>query len=281
VNEATVATTFLVVFREALEASLIVGIILTLLSRLKAQRYFSHVFASTFAAILASVGAGFWMQALTESTQGKMEKLIEGVISLVAAGVLTYMVFWMDKQGRKIKSDIETKVETALSRNDYLAMISLPFFAVFREGAETVLFLKAISLQGGGSVSFWGGVWGFGLAVSIVALIFAGGKKIPLRVLFRSTGLLILVIAAGLLAYGVHELEEIGWINPLIYPIWNINPILNEKQGIGSFLKALFGYNGNPSLTEVISYWAYLIVVSVLLQRRQDRPPLKSPSKTC
>lgn len=276
-NEATIAATFLVVFREALEASLIVGIILTLLLRLKAQRYFSHIFASILAAILASMGAGFWMVTLTQSAQGQAEKIIEGIISIAAAGVLTYMVFWMDKQGRKIKSDIETKVETALSRNDYLAMISLPFFAVFREGAETVLFLKAISLQGGGAVSFWGGISGFSLAVTLVALIFTGGKKIPLRALFRSTGLLILVIAAGLLAYGVHELEEIGWINPMIYPIWNINHILNEKQGIGSFLKALFGYNGNPSLTEVVVYWSYLIGVTLLLRKRRN----EKNTKTC
>ncbi|MBI1976014.1 MAG: FTR1 family iron permease [Candidatus Omnitrophica bacterium] len=268
-NEATVAATFLVVFREALEASLIVGIILTVLARLRAHRYFSHVFASVLAAILVSIGAGLWIMTLTQSAQGQMEKVIEGVISLVAASVLTYMVFWMDKQGRKIKSDIETKVEAALSRNDYFVMISLPFFAVFREGAETVLFLKAISLQGGGVVSFWGGLFGFSLAVTIAALLFFGGKKIPMRALFRGTGLLILVIAGGLLAYGVHELEEIGWINPIIYPIWNINPILNEKQGIGSFLKALFGYNGNPSLTEVIVYWSYLIGITFLLKERK------------
>lgn len=269
-SEATVAATFLVVFREALEASLIVGIILTLLARLKAQRYFSHVFASTLAAILISIGTGLWIRTLTEATQGKMEKLIEGVISLVAASVLTYMVFWMDKQGRRMKSEIETKVETALSRNDYLAMITLPFFAVFREGAETVLFLKAISLQAGGAVSFWGGVWGFALAVAIVTLIFLGGKKIPLRTLFRGTGLLILVIAAGLVAYGVHELEEIKWVNPIIYPVWNINPVLNEKEGVGSFLKALFGYNGNPSLTEVLVYWGYLGGVLFLLKKRKN-----------
>ena len=269
-NEATIAATFLVVFREALEASLIVGIILTLLARLGARRYFSHVFGSAFAAIFASVAAGFWMVTLTQSAQGKMEKIIEGVISLAAAGILTYMVFWMDKQGRRMKSEIETRVETALSRNDYLAMIILPFFAVFREGAETVLFLKAISLQAGGAVSFWGGVWGFASAVAIVTLIFLGGKKIPLRTLFRSTGLLILVIAAGLLAYGVHELEEIKWIYPIIYPVWNINSILNEKEGIGSFLKALFGYNGNPSLMEVIVYWSYIIGIAVLLKKRRS-----------
>lgn len=266
--EATIVSTFLVVFRETLEASLIVGIILTLLTRLGTRRYFSHVFGSTFAAILTSIGAGLWMMTLTQSAQGEMEKLIEGVISLVAASVLTYMVFWMDKQGRRMKSEIETKVETALSRNDYLVMITLPFFAVFREGAETVLFLKAISLQGGGAVSFWGGIWGFSLAVAIVVLIFFWGKKIPLRAFFRGTGLLILLIAAGLLAYGAHELEEIGWIHPIIDPVWNINHILNEKRGIGSFLKALFGYNGNPSLTEVLAYWSYLGGVLFLLMRR-------------
>lgn len=148
-------------------------------------------------------------------------------------------------------------------------MVSLPFVAVFREGAETVLFLKAVAIQSGGSVSFWGAVWGFALAVGIVSLIFVGGKKVPLKPLFRFTGALILLMAAGLLGYGIHELEEASLVPQFIYPVWNINPILNEKTGLGAFLKALFGYNGNPSLTEVVSYWGYLAVTITLAMKKE------------
>lgn len=261
--------TFIVVFREALEASLILGIILTLLARLDARRYFSHVILSALAAVGLSFVAGAWLSSLADSQKEKMKQIIEGTISLVACGVLTYMFFWMEKQARLLKSEIEQKVETALTAQDDLAMISLSFFAVFREGAETMLFLKAVAIQSGGATSWLGGLAGLGLAASLSIFLFVGGKRIPLKTLFRVTGILILLMAAGLLAYGIHELEEAGWINPIIYPVWNINSILNEKAGLGSFLKVLFGYNGNPSLTEVLSYWIYLGTVGFFALRDQ------------
>ena len=268
-NEGTVFATFVVVFREALEASLIIGIILTVLARSKAHHYFSTVIGSSLAAMALSFLAGSWLAGMTDTVQDRAKQMIEGVISLVAAGVLTYMFFWMESQARHLKSHIETKVEVALSTKDYLAMAALPFFAVFREGAETVLFLKAVAIQSGGSVSLIGGLAGLLLAVGICALIFIEGRRIPLRPLFRGTGFFILIMAAGLLAYGVHELEETGLIPQFIYPLYNINSVLNEKQGLGSFLKALFGYNGNPSLTEVLAYWTYLAVILAFFVRKE------------
>ena len=130
------------------------------------------------------------------------------------------------------------------------------------------MFLKAVAIQNSGAVSFWGGLSGLASAVIITSLVFIGGKKIPLRPFFKYTGYFILLIAAGLLAYGIHELEELGWIHPIVYPLWNINHILNEKEGLGSFLKALFGYNGNPSLVEVSAYAVYLVFVPILLKRQ-------------
>src|SRR3989338_2612824 len=103
--------TFIVVFREALEACLILSIILTVLARLGARRYFSHVFASSAAAIALSYAAGLWLAGLTEAGQETMGPIIEGCISLLAASVLTYMFFWMERQARFFKSDIETKKE--------------------------------------------------------------------------------------------------------------------------------------------------------------------------
>ncbi len=249
---------FLVVFREALEAGLILGIILTVLARLNAGRYFSHIGMSVVLALAASLGLGSWIAGMTEASGEIVGKVLEGVISIAACVVLTYMFFWMEKQGRNIKSSIESKVESAISTRDYWALVSLPFFAVLREGAETVLFLKAVSLQSGGQISLVGAMAGFGAAALVVLLIFTGGRKIALKSLFWWTGIFIVLIAAGLLAYGVHELNEAGWIPAVVDPLYNINAYLNEKKGVGSLLKAMFGYNGNPSLTEVLFYWAYL-----------------------
>ena len=266
--EGSIITTFLIVFREALEASLIIGIILTVLARLNQRKYFPHVIVSAFVAILISLWAGKLLMTLTEAAQGNAEKLIEGGISLVACGVLTYMIFWMDRQAKKIKPEIESQLEKAISKGELITIISLPFLAVFREGAETVLFLSALSAKNPSSVSFLGGILGLVLAVLIVLAIFVGGKKIPLRPLFQGSGMFLLLIAAGLLAYGIHEFQELGLIPEIYAPIWNINHILNEKVGLGQFLKSIFGYNGNPSLIEVIGYSTYLYGVIFLLNKR-------------
>lgn len=258
----TVFSTFIVVFREALEAGLILGIILTVLSRLDARQYVPHVWASTALALAASLGAGAWLSALAVSSQERMQSVLEGSISLAAAAVLTYMFFWMRRQGRHIRADIERRVRTALDERDHWALVALPFLAVFREGAETVLFLKAVSLQSGGSVSWAGGLTGLAAAGAVTWLIFAGGKRVSIKALFDVTGVLILVIAAGLLAYGVHELEEAGIVPPIVYPLYDINHVLNEKEGLGMFLKAMFGYNGNPSLMETVIYWAYVLLMA-------------------
>jgi len=266
-TDAALFATLIIVFRETLEAGLIVGIILTVLDRLRALRYAGRVWGGVAAALAASLVAWWLLTTVAESAQGQWEKAIEGVISLAACGVLTYMVFWMDRQAKAIRPHIEHEVEVAVSRKTLLAMFMLSFVAVFREGAETALFLQAVAIQNSGIISLGGGLLGGGLALGVTALIFMGGRKVPLRVLFRSTGLVLLLMAAGLLAYGIHELHELGWIPPVIDPVWNINHILNEKEGVGSFLKALFGYNGNPSLVEVSAYGVYLVTVIVLLRR--------------
>lgn len=265
-DEGSFAAVLLIVFRESLEAALIVGIILTALSRLGQKRYFAHVWAASAAAVLASFAAGKALAALTASAQGRMEKVIEGAVSFAACAVLTYMVFWMDRQSKRIKSELESKVEEAVSRRELAAMVVLPFLAVFREGAETVLFLNAVAMQSSAGLSFWGGFAGFALAVAVTVAIFVGGRRVPLRTLFRSSGFFLLLVAAGLLAYGIHEFQELGWLPELYAPVWDINPILNEKEGLGAFLKSLFGYNGNPSLLEVLAYGAYLVTLIFFLR---------------
>lgn len=259
--------TFVVVFREALEASLIIGIILTVLSRLGARRYYSHIFASTALALITSFMIGNTIASMADQAQGNIQAALEGFISILACAVLTYVFFWMGSQARRMKSDLEIKVETALSKKDDWAMMSLAFFSVVREGFETVLFLKAVSIQSGSSASWVGGLTGIGLAAAIAVALFMGGKRMPIQQLFRWTGYVILLMAAGLLAYGIHELEEAGLVNPIIYPVYNINHILSDKAGLGAILKAIFGYNGNPSLVETVFYWTYLSVVAYVATR--------------
>lgn len=270
--DSTVLATMVIVFREALEAGLIVGIILTMLDRLRAMRYAPHVWVSVATAVAASGAAGWALSRLTAATQGRWQEFIEGTISIAACGVLTYMIWWMERQARRLRPEIEEHVEVAVGRQELSAIMLLPFLAVFREGAETVLFLQAVAIQNSGAVSWAGGLLGGGAAVVVTALLFAGGRRVPVKALFRWTGTLLLFMAAGLLAYGIHELEELGWLPPIIEHVWNINHVLDEKAGLGAFLKALFGYNGNPSLLEVIAYATYLTGALWLLRRGSPQP---------
>lgn len=271
-DQASVVATFLVVFRETLEASLIVAIILTALERLKQSRYFAHVIVSSVVAVLASVLTGAVLLSLTESFQGEIRAILEGTISIAACLVLTYMIFWMDRQGRRIKSELEARVENVVTKGEVLAILFLPFLAVYREGGETALFLVAVQSQNSGIISFWGGILGFSLAVLIAVGIFVLGKRIPLRPFFRATGFFLLLVAAGLLVYGIHELQEVGWVPSGIEHVWDINHVLSEKHGLGAFARALFGYNGNPSLVEVIAYAAYLIAIPLFLKGSRPSP---------
>ncbi len=275
-------SSFVIVFRETLEAALIVAIVLTYLIQTKANQYLRHVLWSTLAAIGTSLIVAFIFDQTVGEFEGRAAEIFEGVVALVAAGVLTYMVLWMHKQAAKIKTQMHEKLQLVINRQEVLSLMALPYFAVLREGAETILFLKAAALQAGGVTSAFGGIAGFISAVFITTSFFWLGKKIPLKPFFRYTGLFLTFIAAGLLAYGLHELEEAGFIFPIIEHIWDFNPVLNEKEGIGSFLKAIFGYNGNPSLVETAAYFGYLILMMGLMfldgkAASQGKPAAASP----
>jgi high-affinity iron transporter len=178
------------------------------------------------------------------------------------------MVFWMQRQGRQVQADLEQDVRRATATDTGWALFGLSFVAVVREGIETVLFLTAAAFSANPTQTLVGGALGLLVAILLGWLMFAAGKQLNIRAFFRVTGVLLLVFAAGLVAHGVHELQEAALLPTLIEHVWDINPILNENGTLGAFLKALLGYNGNPSLLEVIAYVAYLIIVGSASIRR-------------
>lgn len=272
-------SSFVIVFRETLEAALIVAIVLTYLIQTRENRYLKHIVWSTLAAIATSFIVAFIFEDTVGEFEGEAAQIFEGTVALAAACILTYMIFWMHRQAARIKSQMHQKLNLAISNQEVLSLMALPYFAVLREGAETVLFLKAAALQAGGASSAFGGILGFTFAVFLTTSIFWIGKKVPLKPFFKYTGFFLTFVAAGLLAYGLHELEEAGIISPVIEPVWNINPFIDEKQGVGSFLKAIFGYNGNPSLVEVTAYYGYLILL-VLFSLRDNSVIPAAPKQT-
>ena len=258
----------LITLREGLEAALIVGIMLSVLRKLGQTDRSRPVWAGVLTALFASVVAGLALNGLGVAFEGRGEQIFEGVTMLLAGGVLTWMIFWMQRQGRRAQAELESDVRRAVTAGSAWGLFGLAFAAVVREGVETVLFLTAAAFTATPTQTLVGAGLGLVLATILGWLIFAAGKRLNLRVFFRVTGMLLILFAAGLLARGVHEFQEAALLPMVVEHVWDINPILNESSLIGAFLKALFGYNGNPSLLEVVVYCAYFIIVGAASLRR-------------
>ena len=248
-------------------AALIVGIVLSLLRKLGRGDRSRPVWLGVGAAVLSSVVAGLALHALGVAFEGRGEEVFEGIAMLLAASVLTWMIFWMQRQGREVQTELERDVRQAVSAGSTWALFGLAFVAVVREGIETVLFLTAAAFSTTPAQTLIGGALGLIVAVALGWLVFAAGKQLNVRAFFRATSVLLIFFAAGLFAHGVHELQEASLLPTVVEHVWDINHILDENGSVGTFLKALFGYNGNPSLLEVASYPAYFIVIGLATWR--------------
>jgi high-affinity iron transporter len=261
----------LITLREGLESALIVGIVLGVLRKLGRMDRSKPVWIGVAAAVVASIVAGLALNALGVAFEGRGEEIFEGAAMLLAAGVLTWMIFWMQRQGRNVQAELESDVRQAVTVGSAWALFSLAFVAVLREGIETALFLTAAAFSATPAETLVGGTLGLTIAVILGWLVFAAGKRLDVRAFFRVTSVLLILFAAGLLAHGVHELQEAALLPTLVEHVWDVNFILDENSTIGAFLQALFGYNGNPSLLEMISYVAYFVIIYVATRLSKSR----------
>lgn len=263
--------TFIITFRETLEAALIVGIVLSYLARTKQAEYKVFVYWGCIAGIIASIIGALLFRKIAGGFTGQAEEVFEGITMLIGALLLTTMILWMMKQ-KHVAAELEHRVATELSEAHKFGLFLLVFIAVLREGIETVIFLGAASFVSTNN-SLIGALAGITGAIFLGYAIFVGSMKIDIKRFFNITSILLILFAAGLVSHGLHELQEAAIIPTVIEHVWDINPspnpdgsypILHEKGYIGSILKGLFGYNGNPSLIEVVSYFVYLGLVFVL-----------------
>jgi high-affinity iron transporter len=250
---------FLLTLRESLEAALIIGVLLGTLKKLNGEEYQKSIWYGTGLAILLSGIIGYLIHLLGASFEGRAEEIFEGITMLLAAGILTWVLLWMREKAKNFNQQLDSDVRKALGLNSAWALFSLAFLAVIREGIELAIFLTAAAVdnKAGGVVT--GAVLGFGAAIILAILLFTSLIRLNLSRFFQVTSLILLLFAAGLVAHGVHEFNEVGLIPSVIEHLWDINHLLDEKSAIGLTLKSLFGYNGNPSLTEVIAYILYLV----------------------
>ncbi|MFH0860674.1 MAG: FTR1 family protein [Candidatus Altiarchaeota archaeon] len=270
----------IITFRETLEAALVIGIVLAYLERTKQSKYNSVIYLAIVSAVVGSIIAAYGFNTLAGGFSGRSEEIFEGVVMLFAALLLTTMILWMMRQTH-IREEIEQKVGHEISEGHRLGLFALVFVSVLREGVETVIFLGASSLAGEATAydRIVGGFLGIILALALGFIIFVQARKLDVRKFFQATSIVLVLFAAGLVAHGVHELQEAGVLPTYIEHLWDVNPpqnpdgsypLLHENGLIGGLAKDLLGYNGNPSLLEAASYALYLLFVA-LAYRNIDR----------
>lgn len=264
---------FLLALREGLEAALIVGVTLGVLVKMKRTQFVPAVWLGVGLAATFSLGVALALNGLGAELEGQAEEVFEGVTMFLAAGVLTWMIFWMQKQGRQVRAGLEAEVRQAAGRGQMWGLFGIAFVAVLREGIETALFLTAAAFTTTAQETLLGGLAGLAISAIVGWALFAATVRLDVRRFFQVTGFLLVLFAAGLVAHGLHEFNEAGLLPVVVEHVWDINPILNEKSSFGLMLTALFGYNANPSLTEVLAYAGYYLALFVGLRFAQRLSP--------
>jgi high-affinity iron transporter len=273
---------FLLALREGVEAALIISIVLGMLKKMNRDDRALVVWLGMTVAVLLSVAVAIVLGVIGAEFEGAAEQAFEGLTMLFAAAVLTWMIFWMQKQGRQIQKGLEAEVREALSGGQTATLFSVAFLAVLREGIELALFLTAVNFSsptvgGEAPILGWlGGVLGLIAAIVIGWLMYESAIKLNLRRFFQFTSIVLILFAAGLVGSAMHEFNELGWIPAAIEQVYNLNPIVPETTTAGEFLKALFGYNANPSLTAMLAYIGYFVAVFGLMRYFNRKPSVEA-----
>jgi high-affinity iron transporter len=259
----------IITFRETLEVALVVGILLSYLTKTNQNVYKKYIWYGIGIGIVLAGLLAFFLNVVSGGFSGSSEEIFEGVLMFVTAGFLTWMILWVHRQkdiAKKLKEKVAKHVEEGFGWGIALLTIS----AVLREGVETVLYLKATSVASGEN-QMLGGFIGIIIALILGYVMFRYTLKFSLTTIFNVTGVLLIAFAAGMVAYGIHEFQEVGWIPQYSFdPIFNISHILDHKSTVGSVLRAMFGYSSRPTLWELIGYVGYIGFV-LWLQKFTDK----------
>lgn len=270
------AESFLIALREGFEAALVVAIVLAFVRR-EAPEHARAVWAGTGAALGLAVVVGLVLQATVDGLEGEARLRTFAVICLAAAGLLTWMIFWMRTHARGLKGELEGRAGAALrsaAGGSAIPLAMVAFTAVAREGLETALFLLSTASEAdGGQVALGTGL-GLVVASGLGVLVFQGSRRIDLRRFFQVTGVLIILFAAGLLDRFVQFLQasgDLGSWNDAAYDVTSVGWLTQAHQS-GRFLAGIFGWDPRPSVEQVLAYVAFLVPALYLYFRPTRRP---------
>ncbi|MBI4136719.1 FTR1 family protein, partial [Candidatus Roizmanbacteria bacterium] len=219
--------------------------------------------------VLVALLLAFMLEAFFGGLSGKTEEIFEGVLMFITAGFLTWMILWVHRQkdvAKKIKERVASHAKEGYGAGIFILIVT----SVFREGTETVLYLKASSIVGQ-SNQLIGAILGIGVALALGYALFRSALRVNLSLVFHITSIFLLLFAAGLVSHGIHEFQEVGILPVFSFdPIFNLAHILDHKSVAGSFLRVLFGYTSRPTLLEIVSYISYIGFI-IWLERFTDR----------
>lgn len=258
---------FLIGLREGLEAALVVGILVAYLVKSGNARLLPRVWAGVGVAVAVSMAAGAVLTFGPRGLSFEAQEAIGGTLSIVAVGFVTWMIFWMARTSRQLQDQLEGRVDTAIEQGGWsLALVAL--LAVGREGLETALFLwSATEATGSTTHPLVGGALGLGTAVVLGVLIYRGAIHLDLRRFFTVTGALLVIVAAGVLSYGIHDLQEAGILPGLDSIAFDISASVPPGSWYGTLLKGTVNFSPRTTWLEGLAWLAYTIPVLTLFVR--------------
>jgi high-affinity iron transporter len=268
--------------REGVEAALIVSIVITYLVRTGRGEQAGRVWLGTGLAVLLSAVVGVVIFNTVGSFDEPYEQIFEGSTLLIAAGVVTWMLFWMRRQAGAVKGELQAAIDRVVASGASWGLAALAFTAVIREGLETSIFLvgQATSARAEAVWIVLGAVVGLAIAVLLGYGFYRGSRRLNLAGFFRWTGIGLVFIAAGLLSHGIGEFIEIGALGsgPWTATAFDIRSVLSDETGVGAFLRAIFGYSAAPAVLTLAAHVLYLVTVLALYLRPVRRPIPPTPN---
>ena len=271
---------FLIGLREGLEAALVVGILVAYLVRSGRRDRLPELWTGIGIAVAVSLGFGALLTFGPRGLTFEAQEMIGGTLSIVAVGLITWMIFWMGRTARHLKADLQHKLDDAVDAGRW-AVAVMAVLAVGREGLETALFLWAGAQATGTSTRpLLGAVLGLGLAVVLGWLVYRGALRLNLKAFFSWTGLFLIVVAAGVLSYGVHDLQEAGILPGLHALAFDVSAQVPPSSWYGTLLKGIFNFSPATTWLEA-GVWVLYVVPTLLLFARSAfrRPGTGAPSR--
>lgn len=267
---------FVIGLREGLEAALVVGILVAYLVKTGHRARLHAVWLGVAVAIALSIAVGAMLQYGSASLTGAQQEAFAGYVSLVAVAFVTWMVFWMRRTARSLKGELQGKLDSALAMGTG-ALVLTAFLAVAREGLETAVFLwAAVDAAGSGAGPIVGAGLGLALAVVLGYLVYRRSVALNLATFFKVTGAGLIVVAAGVLSYGLHDLQEAGVLPGLGSLAFDLRDQVPLSSWYGALLHGVFGFTPNSTWLQTAAWLLYVVPVMVLFFR-PAKPGAPSP----